>query len=424
MWSQTTAKKMLNWSNTLRDSIHAGRTPRHNPSIPMRSPTGWNTSQPRLRWEVIQSEYGKVVCPGGPVRAQLGDSPRTPRSPPSGCLTPRDSDVGVVGFRAAAPAKAAALNKVAASHVRLTATTSGSESSPASVSTAGVTCSATTLAESHDERVGSTPLQKELPWLPPSYRESYPYKHKAYYKEDLKRRGAGAAHEDGCTPRMLRAEQEQGMKEHAAGHASNHTLTEQAAKWVAEELHESEDGAKTSGPHAGAEVGGEVGGRGAPALARYRSYKAKVDDTEANKAEAKAKEAEVEAQAQAKAWAAAAVVTSFTQRRVADAEAKARETAREAAREAMTTTTRQVAEAARQKFDSTGLLGKLRAQQRLSKEAEEEEEEEEEEASDPAVWEAELKEKLVALKKLWDFSLITELDYQSRKDRLLDSTGL
>ena len=31
IWSQTTSQKMARWSNTLRDTIHSGRTPRHNP---------------------------------------------------------------------------------------------------------------------------------------------------------------------------------------------------------------------------------------------------------------------------------------------------------------------------------------------------------------------------------------------------------
>ncbi len=31
-WSQTGAQKVARWSSTLRDSLHSGRTPRHNPT--------------------------------------------------------------------------------------------------------------------------------------------------------------------------------------------------------------------------------------------------------------------------------------------------------------------------------------------------------------------------------------------------------
>ena len=37
-WSQTAAQKLHRWSNSLRDTVHSGRTPRHNPTIPPRSP--------------------------------------------------------------------------------------------------------------------------------------------------------------------------------------------------------------------------------------------------------------------------------------------------------------------------------------------------------------------------------------------------
>ena len=38
IWSLSSAQKMKRWSNTLRDTIHQGRTPRHNPTIPTSSP--------------------------------------------------------------------------------------------------------------------------------------------------------------------------------------------------------------------------------------------------------------------------------------------------------------------------------------------------------------------------------------------------
>jgi len=38
LWSLTTSQKMQRWSSTLRDTLHSGRTPRHNPSIATRSP--------------------------------------------------------------------------------------------------------------------------------------------------------------------------------------------------------------------------------------------------------------------------------------------------------------------------------------------------------------------------------------------------
>ena len=38
LWSLSPAQKVARWSSTLRDTIHSGRTPRHNPSIAVKSP--------------------------------------------------------------------------------------------------------------------------------------------------------------------------------------------------------------------------------------------------------------------------------------------------------------------------------------------------------------------------------------------------
>ena len=63
MWSLSTAQKMSRWSNTLRDQIHSGRTPRHNPTIRVSSPNAKYGTQGAVRMELLGKTKPTKVTP-------------------------------------------------------------------------------------------------------------------------------------------------------------------------------------------------------------------------------------------------------------------------------------------------------------------------------------------------------------------------